>query len=373
MSITFLLGAGYSHLLGLPLTSGLVQRARENLADDRRNLVQPHRRDLLSRLVKWSEKHKQDDIEVLLRLADERDLSHANRFPLEPSQNGKNIRWTIRELFAIEHLRCLARPDWHERFDAYLGFLYLLDQTGSEDATAPVVTLNWDTGTEIVVRSSRMSRLTVLNQFSENLAFDYGWGGTVYRLGAANSTSEVRRVPFYKVHGSTNWNLCEQHGIQEILDPWKLNSRDTCEACQQKTEAMLVYPERNKPPIAPLEAIRRKANAALKDSRTIVSIGVSFNPADEDLRDQMQELLADGKRLVIVDPQADLITHRFNGDVVPISCSGKGTTFKELFAGERTEARDKFEEAIKHSITVFELFQHERTSSPIFSFPVSLE
>ncbi|MBI4706513.1 MAG: hypothetical protein HY761_01110 [Candidatus Omnitrophica bacterium] len=374
----FLLGAGFSKYGGMPLSCDFVIQA-QNILDNRleRSYIPSREPKNLQSLVRFKdfvsdEKGREiNHIEEIIKLSDQ------YRLTKDWDNIDKEVRDAIYEiLIAAPFIMYLKdKNELYKMFDIYLRFLLIV-----ADSEAMIATLNYDPLLELLLHTAAMSitpNSQLFHKFAEIVSFNYGIGDFSYRpLWGSSSNIDRVDILYFKLHGATNWEGCDQHGLTEVCDPLKTRAIGRCRECNMPAKPFIIYPVEEKKLNSQLSALWDTAFGALMQVEQIVIIGCRFNETDKDIFKNVNELISNNKRLVIVDPQGRQIKERIaklNENVVYIdNGNGEGAVFEDIFCDGKTVANENFQEITNLRLRKdVQYFRNEQPSMPFFEEPVA--
>lgn len=302
-NVLWILGAGASYHLGMPLLNGfpsffreLWERFPENKKDLELSTTLPEAIHLL-------DSYPSKNIEMLLESSSP--LDNASRALLKRA---------IRRGFERRNLgRILKVFGKHGKLGPYCRLLGLME-TGDE-----VVSFNYDNALETPLclaaqdfavlntgelDSAQMRYLTngqasarwILPDCMDLLrsrTLDYSPRQTFATGARTDSGNGALRIPLIKIHGSVNW--FEDHGSIYVGTP-----------ADRGIPPLLIYPEAAKPELLqePYQSVLREAIGALSRCQSIVIVGYSFPPSDAEGHPFVSQLVksATKKKMLAVDP-----------------------------------------------------------------------
>jgi hypothetical protein len=303
MSVLWILGAGASHHLGMPLLNGFPSFFRDLWERFPENKKDPELAATLPEAIRLLDLHPSKNIEELLAI--DSPLGDAAKTLLKRA---------IRRGFERRNLgRILKVFGKTGKLGPYCRLLGLME-AGDE-----VISFNYDNALEIplCLASHDFAALNVSELDSAQMRYlTNGEAGDrwippdcegLLRLRALEYSpraafvagtrtivgSGALRIPFIKIHGSVNW--FEGHGSIHIGTP-----------SDRRMPPLIVYPEGTKPELLrePCQAILREAIDALSRCSSVAIVGYSFPPSDATGHPFVSQLasIAATKKMLAVDP-----------------------------------------------------------------------
>lgn len=296
---TCILGAGFSHVCGLPLA-----------------------RDLFDTQVRvYSEKQNrrfsiiQDEYNIWRK---ENPDKHLEMFIAELYSG--LFKYYAKFEYAVELIAAvLATPVGHEVNYSSARYKYRLTSPSncsihkmfwqeiiSHFKEISIITTNYDILIEKTLRHKKMDRVF-------GFGFHYGGFKTPQRLKGSAQPFTIRNqqkeielnngIPIYKLHGSLNWSRKSENEIQMFLD-MRPAFRNNCDAA-----IIPPLPEKSVPNW--LANVWREAEKILTESQNWIICGYSFPDYDEAIN-QMIGRSGYNKNIFIIDPDSKKIASKLN-------------------------------------------------------------
>ncbi len=343
-TIAVFLGAGFSKPWGLPLTKDLLpvkeeewmqiieekfpRRYEKKCARRVQASWLKYRKECQASVDQFAEKLQTDE-QGAMDLFD--DLAYFLAMQLAVDQSKMRVF----------HMR----PQFTERhFEMQKKILPCYDVVMKElerDSLKGIVTTNYDLVVEKILSPDATGRLG---------GFNYGRLGQPLhkhhhelntRLWYHRKTIDGA-IPLLKLHGSLNWALSKEEGIDLYVDCYP--------SLTQGYRSLIVPPRSNIPQYVVLNQIWQKASEVLSGADVWVFCGYSFPPYDEDVRDLLKKSASNLRRVVILSPRATALEQNIrnilNASVpeIEVKCGpGLGdeltpSKFRSLISGNDSES-----------------------------------
>lgn len=115
------------------------------------------------------------------------------------------------------------------------------------------------------------------------------------------------KVPLLKLHGSLNWELQEDLKLVKYIDT---------RPSRGQRYTPLVLPPGDSEAQRLLDSTWKNAEQALRDGIIWLICGYSLPEYDEDIKKLLKDSASDGQRIVIMDPNYELISEKFRSILV---------------------------------------------------------
>jgi len=328
--IVFILGAGFSNPTGAPLVDGFLKEARDIYFNENEFLEQVEK-DFFGKVFKYHgdlakartrTKFDIDNIEDFFSILD---INIAS----SKKQSFKEIRRAL--VYVI--IKTLERLIKEDGYALYYNFVRdLCDLSDQYDYS--FVTFNYD---------------LILERALENGSCLYN-----YCLHPDKFPIKSFQKKVLKLHGSSNWLICNQCKKVMVLNHKALGNlySSSCSSCKQEVIPLLIPPTWNKRFDSTfIENVWHFAFEELRQANRIIIIGYSLPPTDIYFRDFLTLCLKDSdplRKIVVIDPnnsikeryesffEADFSRRYLNFIQRTFSerSEGWGITAKEMIEGE---------------------------------------
>jgi hypothetical protein len=304
-TITLFLGAGFSKPWGLPLASELLPDSEEKWVP----IIKLFQRDLQTKLAenvqkswwKYRKECKEDGVNVSV---DEfaRALQSVERGAKGLSFAGLTHFLAMR--LAVEHSvirKFHMRPQYTEHYIEMQNEIKPcydeLMKELSKDSLRGIVTTNYDLVVEKILGPDAAGRLGGFHYWTQGQPVNKRHSEINTQRGIHRNTIDGT-IPLLKLHGSLNWALLKEKGIDVYVD---------CYPSLTRGHQSLIVPPHDSSHNEILSQIQLKASEVLKDADVWVFCGYSF--PDYDIDNDIGHLLKSSaynlRRVVILSPHAE--------------------------------------------------------------------